>query len=677
MVRIVGKPGPQKIKTTAERKAEQRAPTKKEAPAKKKPTIRQVSEAERREKTKILTTEERKKLPTREEREKKAAEAKKAIEEREFAKALEEQAKRAKKIDVVLGRSKPAEIPSVTPIIPTVRRGPAITQAIQAPPEVGIPTKTITESREAFAAREAAISAKIPTLEDIQAAGREFARERPRIARGLFESLEFGAGVARKVIPEEVGVPIGEFAIGAFKGVQEKPLKTAAFFGATLATGPALKAVGTVGRVAGIPKVIAPVTERIARVPGITRLPGLTMGGIFAKQIEEEITAPTAAGFAPTSAEMARRAGMIFTTEIAPIAAGIGTIQAVGPIAQRIRMERAFKQLETPIAAEMRVGQAGGVGVTRPTGKIQFVGRRALPSEIQPFETQRILRFDPKTGMPRIKTITRKPPKLVEPRARIEEIPFEPIPKLPPTTGKIKITEEIAGIKVTRPVEITAVPIRRVPTIAARRRVLPKVTEPRKISLLEAEEAKVSLVGPIETQVVRPTFGEAAFRREVIPTQPFLPTLKRIAPPATVSFVSPISATAIAMRELLTMQKITPLEVQIPMQRIMPLEIQIPTVGQVQEQLKIPEKIQRQQLITVPTKIVTPISAVKPIPKVRTAIATPSLPFLPLPTIPTIPKKAKKVDRIETPKFKARKFEKMFENPIASPFGNPVGKIKK
>lgn len=636
-----------------------------------KPTIRRVTEAQRQERMRILTTAERAALPTREERERRAAEAKAAIEEREAEIELGEKVRKARererRIDIALGRI-PVGKPAPAVVIPTqpMPRGPAITQAIQARAAIGVPTATFVEAQRAFKERQAAISARIPTLEAIQVAGREFAVARPTVARGLFGSLEFGAMAARRVIPEEVGVPVGEFAVGAFRGLQEKPLKAAAFFGATLAAGPALRGIGAIGRAAGVPQVLAPVTAPITRVPGITRLPTLAIGGLFAKTIEEEITAPvaiTAEGveIPPTAAEMARRAGMIFTTEIAPIAAGVGVGQLVSPLVQKIRMERAFRRLEpTPITT---------VGISP--------GRRPLPSEVRPFEMQRILRFGP-TGVPRITTITRRPPKLLPPEAKIEFPTVEPFPKPPVTTGQIKITEEIPGIKITRPVEITTRPP--LVTVTERRRALRPVEPITKIPFLKAEEAEVSLIGrvtptAVERPAIRPLFGEAAFGRGIIPTPSMIFVKKPIeAPPSVISVVTPLLAT-VGIQEILQKQRITPLKVQIPKQIITPLKIQIPTVGQIQEMVQIPERIQRQRIVTVPARIVEPITAVEPVPRVRPLVAAPPLPFAPFPIIPPIPKKPKKKDLIKKAKRRERKFEKLFEIPIASPFRS-VGRIK-
>jgi len=96
-----------------------------------KATIRKVSEAERRERMKILTTAERRAAPTKEERRRKAAEAKAAIEQRELEKKIEEARAKGIEFERKLGMLEPTRGP-VAPtgsIFQAPRPGTAILQA--------------------------------------------------------------------------------------------------------------------------------------------------------------------------------------------------------------------------------------------------------------------------------------------------------------------------------------------------------------------------------------------------------------------------------------------------------------------------------------------------------------------------------------------------------------------
>jgi len=98
-----------------------------------KPTIRKVSEAQRLERMKIITTQERAKATA--ERARKAAEAKAAIAQREFEKKVEAHREKARELDIMLGRLEPTRGPVAPPVAPSLfqikrgQAGPAIAQA--------------------------------------------------------------------------------------------------------------------------------------------------------------------------------------------------------------------------------------------------------------------------------------------------------------------------------------------------------------------------------------------------------------------------------------------------------------------------------------------------------------------------------------------------------------------
>jgi len=96
-----------------------------------KPTIREVSEAERRERMRILTTAERRALPTKKEREMKAAEATAAIAQRELEKKIEAAREKGRELDIQLGRLEPTRGPIAPPtsLFTAPRPGTAIVQA--------------------------------------------------------------------------------------------------------------------------------------------------------------------------------------------------------------------------------------------------------------------------------------------------------------------------------------------------------------------------------------------------------------------------------------------------------------------------------------------------------------------------------------------------------------------
>ena len=87
-----------------------------------------------------------------------------------------------------------------------------------------------TETRRIDTAIKRESKARIPTLRDIQMAGYKYGKKNPEAARLIYGSGNFGAGIVKKAIPKDIGVPVGQamyaFSDGAIKGVRNEPVKT-------------------------------------------------------------------------------------------------------------------------------------------------------------------------------------------------------------------------------------------------------------------------------------------------------------------------------------------------------------------------------------------------------------------------------------------------------------------
>lgn len=91
------------------------------------------------------------------------------------------------------------------------------------------------------------ISSKIPTLRDVSNAGASFAQDNPVIAQKIYSTANKAAGVAREVVPEDYGRPLGFWARDKYIGFQEKPINSAAGVGFDMALG---AGIGFGGRIA-------------------------------------------------------------------------------------------------------------------------------------------------------------------------------------------------------------------------------------------------------------------------------------------------------------------------------------------------------------------------------------------------------------------------------------------
>ena len=191
-----------------------------------------------------------------------------------------------------------------------------------------------------------AISQKIPTLKEIQAAGGRFRQKRPELAGRIYQKAESLAGTTRKVLPERTGRAIGESSVEFYQYAQQKPLDLAKevgmAYGGGYVLGGAAK-VGSVGLRYGAKQAAARAGTGIAGK-------GITTG---AKYIEPSIgvVGAGAMGYsvvsAPTQKEAIERMAHL----------GVGTAGAVkgfkagGKLVERIQV-RGLK--EVPIEQIMK-----------------------------------------------------------------------------------------------------------------------------------------------------------------------------------------------------------------------------------------------------------------------------------------------------------------------------------
>lgn len=189
----------------------------------------------------------------------------------------------------------------------------------------------------------------VPTLTEIQRAGYDYGRRNPKQARLIVGGGNVGAGIIKKSIPKEIGVPVAQathaFAQGALTGVKREPVKAIGF----MAVPPAFKAVSAVARASKVGLLLHKVPK--GQLISKTALKGLTygMGVLYTVESHKKITAPVLVGYksgkptetrktlpdgsikittkteqipitrAPTKNEQIERFGSIFSTELAPM----------------------------------------------------------------------------------------------------------------------------------------------------------------------------------------------------------------------------------------------------------------------------------------------------------------------------------------------------------------------
>ena len=198
--------------------------------------------------------------------------------------------------------------------------------------------------------------ARIPTLRDIQMAGYKYGKKNPEAARLIYGSGTFGAGVVRKAIPTDIGVPVGQamhaFSDGAIKGVRNEPVKTLAF----------LALPGAVGAVMKGAKYI-PIASKIVKSEKAMKAAAYGFDIVYSHNVYTRVNAPVVSYYKdgkvlsetsktmpdgsiqitqqieqlpvmrkPNTNEKSERLGYIFSTEAGPMVFGAMGIQKVSKV---------------------------------------------------------------------------------------------------------------------------------------------------------------------------------------------------------------------------------------------------------------------------------------------------------------------------------------------------------
>lgn len=298
---------------------------------------------------------------------------------------------------------------------------------------VGTGVKNIAGAgARAYEETQKEVSAQIPTLATIQRAGFEIGQQHPGISQIARTAQLESAKAVRAIIPESVGKPMGQFAIGGYETAQQKPLETAGAFALGYAM-PYAQA-GLVSRIPGLAKAVPVfgVGNKVLKVIPMQAI-GVGLGAVYGIDVQKRITAPVFTGYgekrkigeestilptgetqtttrfqqdpmnrAPTIEEMSRRAGGIFTTELAPLSlGGLTAGERIKPskvrapesefVSEESMVSRIFpQQVKVKVLTGTTVEKAGTstMGTTsesiKPTFQEFKVPKRAIPEEYAP-----------------------------------------------------------------------------------------------------------------------------------------------------------------------------------------------------------------------------------------------------------------------------------------------------
>jgi endonuclease V-like protein UPF0215 family len=198
--------------------------------------------------------------------------------------------------------------------------------------------------------------AHIPTLKDIQMAGYRYGQKNPEAARLIYGSGNFGAGIVKKAIPPDIGVPAGQamfaFSDGAIHGVRNDPVKALAF----------VALPGAVGAVVKGAKYI-PIASKIVKSEKAMKAAAYGFDIVYSHNVYTRVNAPVVDSYKdgkvlsetsrtmpdgsiqitqkieqipvmrkPNTNEKADRLGYIFSTEAGPMVFGAMGIQKVSKV---------------------------------------------------------------------------------------------------------------------------------------------------------------------------------------------------------------------------------------------------------------------------------------------------------------------------------------------------------
>lgn len=221
--------------------------------------------------------------------------------------------------------------------------------------------------------------ARIPTLRDIQMAGYKYGQKNPEAARLIYGSGNFGAGVVRKAIPKDIGVPVGKamyaFSDGAIHGVRNDPVKALAF----------VALHGAVGAVMKGAKYI-PIASKIVKSEKAMKAAAYGFDIVYSHNVYTRVNAPVVSYYKdgkvlsetsktmpdgsiqitqkieqipvtrkPNTNEKADRLGYIFSTEAGPMVFGAMGIQKVSKIRFKELSKKGVKTTKTTVKTVSKV----------------------------------------------------------------------------------------------------------------------------------------------------------------------------------------------------------------------------------------------------------------------------------------------------------------------------------
>lgn len=545
---------------------------------------------------------------------------------------------------------------------------------------------------------EAAISKKIPKFESLVSRSVEVVEEYPKISETLISAREIMYATPRRELSSEI---ISAFGEGVYTHVQEKPVETAAYVAAGYVAAPLIGAVAPAVKILPYGAHAVRAASTIGKIPYLgyaaRKAPGAAMFSLFGATEYQKVTQPVFTGEytedeegfpimrKPTYPEMAGRLGeTVVIGEAMLVGAGLYKYGDIGISKIKSLPKEDFISRIPSVISEVR-----------PSLRAMMVEEKAVASLIprkvrlaRQKEFKKYVGWEKETG------------KL--PKERIFEIREELAFKhkyYKELKYKIRTEEKLKKVRELKPLETTQERIiRREAEIKKQieKGELKEIVQPGQYKTLVTGE-RVYVPGTVQLLKVRPELRVPKVKEKpLIEVEIYKPV--KISPKVVEPTVKKITVPKVKVREKVKIDVISPtivkevLGVSVPQivkpkvkikEQIAPL-VYTPTIIKERERVAILPFVGTRIITPTVIKTITPlgIKTVTPtvieevVPTVITQVsAKPFKPIIPIPLF-KLPKEEKK-DKVKKPR-KVKEFERLYTNPIASPFAVPsTGKINK
>lgn len=593
----------------------------------------------------------------------------------------------------------PKPIHATTPTVHIHEREPAVKKDVRIVRD----PRTIAETRQALVTMERAVAEKIPTFKEVVGVSVGLAERAPRVTEALVGMREAMTVSPRRELATEM---ISRFGESVYTEVQEKPLQTAAWVGVGYAATPAIAAVAPAMRFVPYGAKAVRVATRVGEIPyvgyAVRKLPEALMTGTFGAMEYKRVTEPVFADTydvegmpimrEPTYPEMASRLGETAVLGAAPLTGAglyrygrVGVIRAMmpeGPIGPRV--PGMISEVRPSLRAMMAEEKA--IAALIP-GKVRLARHK---------EFEKYISWEKEAGKIHKERVSELREELAFKRKYYKELKHKIR-----TEEKLKTVRELKPLETAREIAAKrAVKIKKqIETGELREVVQPgeyktlvtgkRVYVPGTVQLLKiAPKMRVPKVKEkplIEVEIFKPVKLAVT---KVEPPRVKVPTVKEIVvPKVKVREKVKIGVIASTLAKEVVGVSVFPLvkpKVKVKERVVPPMYVPVevtPTVIKERELVAVPPFYTPAVITPTAIKTVTPlvIETVTPVVEKPVTLTEQIYKQIPRPVIPVIPllKLEKKKKEQLAKKRRARKgFEYYIENPIASIFGNSVGKAK-